>query len=295
MQTFLYHICFKCKRFYDVRFKCKRFFTIFVDTRKAFNISSKTKRITWKWHDHRSLANPGTERKRLRNTRQQEHNQSKATSSLFLNKMTAKLKMTQRTIINTVMLLTSMFTRGLHFELCCSFKKNKLEQQSNTRCLPLTFTLGSNDAQYPSTSRHQCTCKVWSCYAQQFRECIYKKIQYVTFDLELSVKVSRSVAQYTLHHVTYSPAKVWNCYVQQFRRRCIFKKNTLVDLDLQGHMKRRPVHFTSYDICIYDVWSCYVKQFWRRCIYKKIYYLTLNLRPMSFIVLPSTLTIMCPM
>ena len=33
--------------------------------------------------------------------------------------------------------------------------------------------------------------------------CIYKKIHYLTFDLDLGVKVTYNVAQYPLHHVTY--------------------------------------------------------------------------------------------
>ena len=35
----------------------------------------------------------------------------------------------------------------------------------------------------------------------------YKKIPYLTFDLDLGVKVTRNVAQYPLNHVTYSPTK----------------------------------------------------------------------------------------
>ena len=38
--------------------------------------------------------------------------------------------------------------------------------------------------------------------------CIYKKFQYLTFDLDLGVKVTQNVAQYPLHHVTYSATKV---------------------------------------------------------------------------------------
>ena len=34
-----------------------------------------------------------------------------------------------------------------------------------------------------------------------------QEIQYLTFDLEFGVKVTRNVAQYTLHHVTYSATK----------------------------------------------------------------------------------------
>ena len=36
------------------------------------------------------------------------------------------------------------------------------------------------------------------------RRSIYKKIYYLTFDLDLEVKVKRNVAQYPLHHVTYA-------------------------------------------------------------------------------------------
>ena len=39
------------------------------------------------------------------------------------------------------------------------------------------------------------------------RRCIYKKIHYSTFDLDLGVKVTRNVTQYPLHHVIYAPTK----------------------------------------------------------------------------------------
>ena len=38
--------------------------------------------------------------------------------------------------------------------------------------------------------------------------CIYKVIHHLAFDLDTWVKVTRNVAQYTLHHVTYTPAKL---------------------------------------------------------------------------------------
>ena len=37
--------------------------------------------------------------------------------------------------------------------------------------------------------------------------CIYKKIHYLTFYLDLGVKVTRNVAQYPLHHVIYASTK----------------------------------------------------------------------------------------
>ena len=50
--------------------------------------------------------------------------------------------------------------------------------------------------------------KVWSYYVKRFRRrYIYKKIHNLTFDLDLGVKVIQNVAQYPLHHVTYSATK----------------------------------------------------------------------------------------
>ena len=60
----------------------------------------------------------------------------------------------------------------------------------------------------PSTSCDLCTYRVWSYYVKRFRRrSFYKKIQYLTFDLDLGVKVTQNVAQYPLHHVTYSATK----------------------------------------------------------------------------------------
>ena len=69
--------------------------------------------------------------------------------------------------------------------------------QGHTKCCPV-----------PSTSCDLCTYRVWSYYIKSFRRrSIYKKIQYLTFDLDLGVKVIQNVAQYPQHHVTYSATK----------------------------------------------------------------------------------------
>ena len=39
------------------------------------------------------------------------------------------------------------------------------------------------------------------------RRCVFKKIHYLTFDLDLGVKVTRNVTQFPLHHVIYAPTK----------------------------------------------------------------------------------------
>ena len=70
--------------------------------------------------------------------------------------------------------------------------------QGHTKCCPV-----------PSTPCDLFSYKVWSCYVYLFRRrYIYKKIQHLTFDLDLGVKVTRNVAQYPLHHVTYSTTKL---------------------------------------------------------------------------------------
>ena len=69
--------------------------------------------------------------------------------------------------------------------------------QGHKKCYPV-----------PSTSCDLCTYRVLSYYVKRFsKRSIYKKIQYLTFDLDLGVKVTLNVAQDPLHHVTYSATK----------------------------------------------------------------------------------------
>ena len=90
-------------------------------------------------------------------------------------------------------------------------RSNRLGGDTFTRKFniwPLTLTLGSRSHKIcpvPSTSCDLFSYKVWSCYIKRLRRrCIYKKIQYLTFDLDLGVKVTLNVTQHLLHHVTYS-------------------------------------------------------------------------------------------
>ena len=77
----------------------------------------------------------------------------------------------------------------------------------------LIFYLGvkvtRNVAQYPLHHVPYSASKFEVCCLKRFkRRCIYKKIQYLTFELNLVVKVTRNVAQYPLHHVTFSTTKI---------------------------------------------------------------------------------------
>ena len=74
-----------------------------------------------------------------------------------------------------------------------------LDPHLRSRCIykkiQLVFDLGKvtqDVAQYPL-----CICKDLCCYLQQFRRCIHKKIQYLTFDID----------QYPLHYATNAHAK----------------------------------------------------------------------------------------
>ena len=89
----------------------------------------------------------------------------------------------------------------------------------------------------PSTSYDLFRYKVWSCYVKRFRRrCIYKKIKYSTFDL--GVKAIRYVAQYPLHHVTYS-ATQFEVATSNSLRGDSFRKN-VTDGHTEGRKDDRP-------------------------------------------------------
>ena len=76
----------------------------------------------------------------------------------------------------------------------------------------MTLTLGvkvtQKVAQYPLHHVTNPASKFEVARSNSFkRRYIYKKIQYLTFDLDLGVKVTQNVAQYPLHHVTFSATK----------------------------------------------------------------------------------------
>ena len=121
----------------------------------------------------------------------------------------------------------------------------------------------------PSTSCDLCTGKIWSCYFQNImRRCVFKKIHYLTFDL--GVKVTRNVAQYPWHHVTYAQAKFEVAASKSLLGDAFTRKYIIWPLTLGSRSHEiHPVPSTSCDLCTYKVWSCYVQRFRRRYNYKK--------------------------
>ena len=72
---------------------------------------------------------------------------------------------------------------------------------------------------------NQSICKVWSCYVQWLRRrCIYKKIHYFMFDLDLRWRTIMKRCPVYSTSYDLCTCKVWSCYVQLFRKKCIYKK-----------------------------------------------------------------------
>ena len=59
-----------------------------------------------------------------------------------------------------------------------------------------------------------------------------QEYDYLTFELDIMVKVAQNVAKYPLHHITYVTAKF-----EVFRRRCIYKKIHYLTFDLDLGIK----------------------------------------------------------
>ena len=112
----------------------------------------------------------------------------------------------------------------------------------------------------------QSICKVWNCYIQRLRRrCIYKKSNNIISPLTLTLGQGHTwnIAQYPLHHMTYSPAKfevaLSNCLGGK-----AFTTNIWFDPRSRSH---GALSYTSCNLCTCQVWSCYSKWL-RRCIYK---------------------------
>ena len=71
----------------------------------------------------------------------------------------------------------------------------------------------------------QSICKVWNSYVQPLRRrCIYKKVHYFTFDLDLRSQTNMKPCPVSSTSYDRCTCKVWSCYVQLFRGKCIYKK-----------------------------------------------------------------------
>ena len=103
---------------------------------------------------------------------------------------------------------------------------SRLQSMVHHRMLTHFFTFNfdfrvkctQNVAKVPSTSCDICTSKVWSCYIQWYRRCIYNNI------ICPVVKVTWNIALSNLCIMWPLTCKVWSCYVQQSWRRWIYKK-----------------------------------------------------------------------
>ena len=85
---------------------------------------------------------------------------------------------------------------------------------------------------------------------------------------DLGVKDTQNVAQYPLHHVTFSATK-FEVATSNHLGGDTFTRKYIIWPWGQGHTKCLPVSSTSCDLFTYKVWSCYLLRFRRRYIYKK--------------------------
>ena len=63
--------------------------------------------------------------------------------------------------------------------------------------------LPAEDNAVPSTSCDLIREKFEGTKSNDLGDAFYKKIHYLTFDLDLGIKAKRNFAQYPLHHVTF--------------------------------------------------------------------------------------------
>ena len=150
----------------------------------------------------------------------------------------------------------------------------------------------------PSKSYDLCTCKVWSCYVQQFRRrCIHKKEHYLTLTLGQGHTKCCPVPSTSCDLCTY---RVWSYYVKSFRRRSIYKNIQYLTFDLDLGVKvtqnvaQYPLHYVTYSATKFEVATS--NRLGGDTITRKynIWPLTLTLGSRSHEMLPSTLYIMWP-
>ena len=137
--------------------------------------------------------------------------------------------------------------------------------QGYTKCCPV-----------PTSSCDLCTCKVWSCYIQRFRQrSIYKKIQYLTLTL-----ASRSLE--ILPSTLYT---MWAMHLRNLKLLSLMVSLGGAAFIRKNNMRCFPVLSIS---------SCYLQQLRRNALTGKCIIRPLTLGSRSHKMLPSTLYVMWP-
>ena len=137
----------------------------------------------------------------------------------------------------------------------------------------------------------QSICKTWSCYIQKFRrKCIYKKVHYFTFDLDLRSKKNMKRCPVSSTSYDLCTCEVWSCYVQRFRRKSIYKKHFIWPW---------PKVKVAWGIVLYIMWPMYLQSLkLLQPMVKEMHYqenTLFYLTPRSHKMLLGTLDIMRPM
>ena len=80
------------------------------------------------------------------------------------------------------------------------------------------------------------------------RRCIYKKVHYFTFDLDLRSRANTKHCPVTSTLYDLCTCKRWSCYVQWFRRKCIYKKYLIW-----------PCLKVTWSTALYIMWHMYLQ------------------------------------
>ena len=110
---------------------------------------------------------------------------------------------------STLNIMWPMHRQNLKLLLSKHYEEMRFQENTLFDLWPWPWGQGhTKRRRVPLTSCDLCTGKIWSCYFEKLMSrCIYKKIHYLTFDLDLGVKVTWNVTQYPLHLVIYAPTK----------------------------------------------------------------------------------------
>ena len=96
----------------------------------------------------------------------------------------------------------------------------------------------------PSTSCALRTCKVWNCYSQWLRRCIYKKIHYLTLPQGQGGQGHTKRCPIPLTSCDLCTSNVWCRFIPRLRRICIYKK--IYYLTLTWNVAQCPLHHVTY-------------------------------------------------
>ena len=102
----------------------------------------------------------------------------------------------------------------------------------------------------PSASCNLCTCKIWSCYGQWLRRCIYKTIHYLTLTRRSRGSMSHEMLPSTLNIMWPRHQQSLMLLYPMVKEKMHLQEKTLFDFDFGVNVTRNgtqcPLHHVTY-------------------------------------------------